>query len=100
MTKITQSLADGPLFSLGQVVATPGAVNALELASTLPQALLHRHEHGDWGEMSEDDQKLNWQALSSGERLLSAYILSDGVRVWIITEADRFATTLLLPSDY
>ena len=90
----------GPLFPLGRTVATPGALDALDLAGVAPHALLDRHARGDWGELGEDDRRANGQALSIGERLLSAYALPDGVRVWIITEADRSATTLLLPSDY
>ena len=88
------------LFPLGQVVATPSALAALELAGTLPKALLDRHARGDWGEMIADDWDRNDRALVSGERLLSAYALPNGVRVWIITEVDRSATTLLLPQDY
>ena len=89
-----------PLFRLGRVVATPSALAALELAGTLPKALLDRHARGDWGEVIADDRELNDWGLFAGERLLSAYALPDGVRVWIITEADRSATTLLLPQDY
>ena len=90
----------GPLFALGRVVATPGALAAMSLAGTSPESLLDRHVRGDWGELGEEDRQANWQALSSGARLLSAYVLPDSVRVWIITEADRSATTILLPGDY
>ena len=75
----------------------PGALDALDLAGVAPGALLARHARGDWGELGEEDRRANGQALSIGGWLLSAFALPDGVRVWIITEADRSATTLLLP---
>ncbi len=90
----------GPLFPLGRTVATPGALAALDRAGVLPEAIFFRHERGDWGELGEDDRRMNGDALRGGDRLLSAYGLPDGTRIWIITEADRSATTLLLPSEY
>ena len=100
MTEKTLRPSSKPLFPLGHIVATPGALAALDLAGVAPEALLDRHVHGDWGDLSEGDRKLNGEALSAGERLLSTYVLPGATRVWIITEADRSATTLLLPSDY
>ena len=100
MPETTHALAGGPLFPLGRTVATPGALGALALAGVLPQALLDRHARGDWGELDEEDRRANGQALSTGARLLSAYALPDGVQIWVITEADRSATTLLLPEEY
>jgi len=100
MPETTDPFAGGPLFPLGRTVATPGALDALILAGTIPKALLDRHVRGDWGDLDEDDWRANGQALSVGTRLLSAYALPDGVRVWVITEADRSATTLLLPEEY
>ena len=100
MPETTHALAGGPLFPLGRTVATPGALGALALAGVLPRSLLGRHVCGDWGELDEEDWRTNGQALSTGGRLLSAYVLPDGVRVWVITEADRSATTLLLPEEY
>ncbi len=100
MIKITPSMAGGPLFPLGQGVLTPGALDALGPADVTPEALLDRHAGGDWGNLCEADQEMNAEALSAGERLLSAYLLPDGTRIWIITEADRSATTLLLPQQY
>ena len=100
MTETTSVPSGMPLFPLGQTVATPGALAALDLAGVVAEALLDRHMRGDWGALGEDDRQTNAQALTSGERLLSAYVLPDATRVWIITEADRSATTLLLPSDY
>ena len=87
-------------FPLGQVVATPGALEALAEAGENPATLLQRHVIGDWGELDEHDQQENELSVEGGLRLLSAYTLSNGARIWIITEADRSATTLLLPSEY
>jgi LysM repeat protein len=94
-----------PLFKLGQVVATPGAIEALERAEQTPWSLVARHVAGDWGDLSEDDRQLNNEALKDGSRLLSAYILKTGEKLWAITEAqddhgNRAATTLLLPDEY
>ena len=87
-------------FPMGQIVATPGALQALEEASESPAALLKRHLIGDWGELSDEDRQENERSVSDGCRILSAYTLSTGIRIWIITEADRSATTLLLPPEY
>jgi Protein of unknown function (DUF2958) len=87
-------------FPLGDVVATPGALEALEVVGKRPPEFLARHSRGDWGELSEHDRLINEQALAHGGRLLSSYLLDNGQRLWIITEDDRSATTLLLPSEY
>ena len=100
MPETTDVSAGWPLFPLGRTVATPGALDALDLTGVAPHALLDRHARGDWGELGEEDRRANGQALYIGGRLLSAYALPGGVRVWIITEADRSATTLLLPEEY
>jgi len=97
---MTDTMLRGPLFPYGQTVATPGALAALSLAGVAPAALLDRHVRGDWGDLCEEDRQINAEALSAGGRLLSAYALPDDTRVWIITEADRSATTLLLPHEY
>lgn len=89
-----------PRFPLGQVVATPGALAALQEAGDRPADLLRRHVCGDWGEVDEEDQRENERSLEDDCRLLSAYTLTGGARLWIITEADRSSTTLLLPSEY
>jgi hypothetical protein len=96
-----------PLFRLGKVVATPGAIEALERAKQTPWSLLSRHVAGDWGDLSDDDRELNNEALKDGSRILSAYILNDDAKtkIWCITEAEddhgnRAATTLLLPDEY
>ncbi len=89
-----------PKFSLGQIVATPGALAALREAGATPLVYVLRHVRGDWGDLDAHDRKENELSLKHGFRLLSAYTLSSGVRIYIITEADRSATTLLLPEEY
>jgi hypothetical protein len=89
-----------PKFPFGQLVATPGALQAFEQSGESPLTYLQRHLCGDWGEVDEHDRAENEYSLQHGFRLLSAYTLSSGERIWIITEADRSATTILLPSEY
>jgi hypothetical protein len=72
----------------------------LEVAAVSARSLLDRHVSGDWGDLGVADKLANDMALEYGTRLLSAYTLPTGARVWIITECDRSATTLLLPSEY
>jgi hypothetical protein len=88
------------LFSPGAIVATPGALAALEEAREDLSAYLRRHLSGDWGDLDEFDKLQNESALENDYRILSAYQLASGVKIWIITEADRSSTCLLLPSDY
>jgi hypothetical protein len=88
------------LFPFGRLVATPGALNALASSGESPVIYLARHLHGDWGDLNEEDSKANESALIHGDRLFSSYKLKDGSKLWIITEADRSSTTLLLPSEY
>jgi hypothetical protein len=88
------------LFALGQIVATPGALAALQEAGQDPSELLSRHVVGDWGDLSEEDRNENQFSLEKGLRLLSSYHTATGSKVWIITEADRSVTTLLLPEEY
>jgi hypothetical protein len=85
---------------LGRLVSTPGAIDALAKAGQEAMTLLERHSHGDWGEVNAGDWALNDRAMMDGERVLSAYRLKDGTKVWIITESDRRVTTLLLPDEY
>ncbi len=87
-------------FSLGQTVSTPGALAALEAAGQEPGQLLRRHQSGDWGDVPPEDAAENDLSVAQGFRVLSAYTLETQVKVWIITEADRSATTILLPSEY
>lgn len=85
-------------FSLGQTVITPGAMERLDQAD-IPRALL-RHASGDWGALSEEDRRENELSVAQGFRVLSAYRDSHGTKFWIITEADRSVTTILLPEEY
>ena len=87
-------------FPLGRVVATPGAFRALEKAEQLPAEFLDRHVNGDWGEVPEADKQENELSVEHGFRILSAYTTSAGDPIWILTEADRSATTIMLPSEY
>jgi len=87
-------------FQLGQTVATPGALEALSDSAQSAMEFLSRHVAGDWGEIDADGQQANDDALLHGDRLLSAYRTIKGVKLWIITEADRSSTTLLLPDEY
>jgi hypothetical protein len=87
-------------FELGQLVATPGALSALEEAGQDAIEFVSRHASGDWGDLSEEDRKENEFSLLHGFRLLSSYRLRGGVKLWIITEADRSSTTILLPNEY
>jgi hypothetical protein len=86
--------------SLGQTVATPGALEVLQESGQAPVQFLLRHAHGDWGEVNEEDKRLNDEALVNGSRILSAYRTLRNVRIWIITEADRSSTCILLPEEY
>ncbi len=88
------------MFELGRTLATPGALQALVCAEQLPTELLRRHLSGDWGDVDKEDWRANDRALKDEERLFSAYILRTDVKVWVITEWDRSATTLLLPEEY
>ena len=92
-------------FTLGQIVATPGALEALQRNNVTGVEYLRKHASGDWGIVCEEDKQANEDALKSGARLMSAYFLPDETKMWIITEAadddgNRAATTLLLPDEY
>ena len=89
-----------PLFLLGRIVATPGALDALETAGQAATEFLARHICGDWGKLCDEDRRENEHSLKHHLRLLSAYALGDGTKIWVITEASREVTTLLLPSEY
>ena len=90
-----------PKFDLGRVVMTQGVADWVEqnppYRNLFP--LLDKHTQGDWGEVDEEDQQTNNEALELGNRVLSAYTL-DGEKLWIITEWDRSSTTVLFPSEY
>ena len=89
-----------PLFSLGQVVATPAALAALEKAGQAPQEFLSRHIRGEWGDVCEEDRRENEFSVERGFRLLSSYRTHAGAKLYVITEADRRVTTILLPEEY
>jgi hypothetical protein len=93
-------------FDLGPIVSTPGALEALKRNNMTGLELLSRHAKGDWGDLDDEDKAANNAALQTGARLMSAYHLPDGTKIWIITDAEiddqhhRQATTFLLPADY
>jgi hypothetical protein len=94
-----------PKFTLGQTLITPGAQKALAATGESPWAFITRHAKGDWGIVGAGDAAANDEALKDGSRLLSAYHLKDGTKIWVITEAvgdngQREATTILLPEEY
>ncbi len=87
-------------FALGRLLMTPGAERALAEAGQPWHLFIRRHAAGDWGEVDREDGVANEEALRCGARLLSAYTTARGARLWVITEADRSATTILLPDEY
>ena len=92
--------APEPLFELGRTLTTPGALRAMTEAGDGPLDFLVRHAHGDWGDVPPEDAQANEDALEHGLRILSSSQTSSGKRLWVITEADRSATTILLPEEY
>jgi hypothetical protein len=100
------------LFSLGVVVATPGALDLLAQYPEAAASILSRHQAGDWGEVDEHDRRENELSVREGFRILSVYQLDRALadaageppdpraRLWVLTEADRSSTSLLLPSEY
>ena len=108
---LEHKLPDKPLFRLGQILATPGALATLEACDIHSLSLvLGRHVIGDYGDLCNEDRELNNHSLTSGMRIFSSYKLARRAgngettvateTVWIITEADRASTTILLPSEY
>ena len=89
-----------PLFDLGSLVATPGALVALEKSGQNAMDFLSRHITGDWGDLSKEDSEENRLSLVRGFRLLSSYRTAADDKLWVITEADRSVTTILLPEEY
>ena len=89
-----------PRLTLGRLAATPGALKAIEKADQYANDFIGRHVSGDWGEICESDARANDLALASGARILSVYRTEAGATLWIITEADRSVTTLLVPEEY
>lgn len=88
-------------FPLGRIVATPAALAALAASGDSAYGLLIRHVTGDYGTVGKEDWQANEEALKNGDRVFSAYLLRDGTtKLWVITESDRSATTMLLPDEY
>ena len=87
-----------PKFCLGNIYATPGVLAAIPHDEVI--RALARHQSGDWGDVDAEDKQENEYSLGLRLRLLSAYHSRSGMKFWIITEADRSATTVLLPSEY
>lgn len=95
---MSASKPTGVSFPLGRLMATPNALAQLS-QKDISTALL-RHSSGDWGDVDDDDRRANERSLRDGSRLWSVYHSESGTKFWIITEADRSATTVLLPEDY
>ncbi|WP_230847729.1 type I restriction endonuclease subunit M [Comamonas testosteroni] len=107
-------MSNAPRFALGQLVATPGAMELLEQTGFSALALVSRHVHGDWGDCGDEDKATNEAAVRQRMRVMSVYRLVDAEALqqtpqdkrsslptlWIITASDRSVTTLLLPSEY
>jgi hypothetical protein len=95
-----QVVFPGALFPLGRLAATPGAIDALQRANQHAFEFVARHARGDWSELDEHDTRENQFSLEHGFRVVSNYKTRAGEVLWIITEADRSVTTLLLPDEY
>lgn len=94
-----------PKFQGGRLLATPGTLEQLEKAGQTVHEFLARHIQGDWGVVCAEDADANNESIKDGSRILSAYMLKTGVKIWLITEAaddrgQRVSTTALLPSEY
>ena len=87
-------------FRLGTLVSTPDALAALTEAGQSPMHFICRHLQGDWGDCDEHDRQANEDAMKNGDRLFSVYRTSKGIKIWVITEADRSSTCVLLPEEY
>jgi hypothetical protein len=100
-TAATPDTTPSPVrFQLGRLFMTPGAIEALEEAGQSPQEFISRHARLEQGELCEDDHRENLFSVDKHLRIFSTYKTARGVKLWIITEADRSATTILLPSEY
>ena len=100
MTTNPEPQSNAPRFALGKLVSTPGALEALVAAGQSPVEFLDRHVAGDWGQVCAADAAENELSVKEGFRILSVYTLKTGTRIWIITEADRSSTCVLLPEEY
>ena len=99
-TETANTTESAARFPLGQAVITRGALDALIEAGQSAVEFFRRHQSGDWGEVCDEDKRENEFSLAHGFRILSAYRTKAGEKIWLITEADRSATTVLLPSEY
>ena len=102
---VTQNNTTSPKFELGQIVATPGALEALEKSGQSPSEFLKRHMRCEQGDLCNEDHELNGEALQDGSRILSAFMTTNGDKIWVITEVEdgnghRSATNLLRPEEY
>lgn len=105
MIRLSSTFMRTPIFPLGQILATPGALDALGKCHQNPLSFLARHSSGDWGELSDGDRELNEQAVIDGSRIFSAYRTKNDTKLWVITDAadengQRSLTTILLPEEY
>ena len=101
LAKTPDTFVRGGLFPLGRIVATPGAVEYLNRNSIAPAELLYLHQTGDWGDMGAEDKAENALSVAQGFRIFSCYRRGPMQEaIWVITEADRSVTTLLMPSEY
>ncbi len=89
-----------PLFPLGNLSATPGALAAIEEAGLNPLVLISRHVRGEYGDLCASERQSNKQTIKEGSRILSAYVIAEGVKIYVITEASRELTTVLLSDEY
>ncbi|HJR06615.1 MAG TPA: hypothetical protein VJ842_05110 [Pyrinomonadaceae bacterium] len=87
-------------FQLGRIFATPGAVDALEASGELAQTYINRHARLEQGTLSDEDHRENLFSVSRRLRIFSAFKTANGIKIWVITEADRSATTILMPDEY
>ena len=87
------------MFPLGQIIITPAAFEVLDQMDISPESIIQRHVLGDWGDMVDSDKKANELAMEMGGRILSVYKYPRGVELWVTTEPDRSATTIMLPSE-
>lgn len=96
----TNSLPSAVRFQLGRIYMTPGAIEALEDAGQSPQEFINRHARLEQGELCDDDHKENLFSVDKPLRIFSAFKTTKDVKIWVVTEATREVTTILLPEDY
>lgn len=99
-TANAETTAGAARFALGQTLITPGAQEAIREAGQLPLEFLMRHQSGDWGDLCGEDKQENEFSIGNDFRILSKYHTTEGTALYVITEADRSATTILLPNEY